>query len=235
MKFTESLRALSAAQKGKRGVSLYSRWINRPLGRVFAAAAASAGISPNAVTGLSALTTGAALIVLVVAPVSVLAGVCVAALLVVGFALDSADGQVARLTGTSSPAGEWLDHVVDAGKMVAVHSAVLIALWKNTSLPSVWLALPLAYAFVSVVFFSALTLFSLLAPAGSARAQAPSTVRAVVLLPADYGVLAVSFVLWGFQAVFLLAYAALFVATTLIALVLIAKWFRILSRPVPAV
>lgn len=230
MTFIEALRSLRRAQKSSKGVSLYSRWLNRPLGRVLAAGAASIGIGPNAVTLISSAVTAAALVVLIISPITAISGVAVAALLVLGFALDSADGQVARLTGTSSPAGEWLDHVVDAGKMVAVHAAVLIALWRDGAEPA-WFAVALAYQFVSVVFFAALTLFSLLhrgdrAPAAAAT---PSTLRAVALLPADYGILALAFVLWGWQPVFLIAYALLFAATTVIAAALSIKWFRALS------
>lgn len=227
MKFSEAMRSLQPAQKSSKGVSLYSRWLNRPLGRVFAAAAASIGAGPNAVTAISALVTAAGLALLVLAPASVMTGVGVAVLLVLGFALDSADGQVARLTGRSSPAGEWLDHVVDAGKMVAVHAAVLIALWREGAGPG-WAAVALAYQLVSVVFFAALTLFPLLRRRGPEATAKPSTLRAVLLLPADYGVLALAFVLWGMQPVFLAAYAALFVATTLVAAALCVKWFRAL-------
>ncbi|MGW9627795.1 CDP-alcohol phosphatidyltransferase family protein [Microbacterium sp. NPDC055521] len=228
MRFTEALRSLRQAQKSSRGISLYSRWLNRPLGRVFAAMAASTGIGPNGVTALSAVVTAAGLVLLIVAPASAATGVGVAVLLVLGFALDSADGQVARLTGTNSPAGEWLDHVVDAGKMVAVHGAVLIALWRDGVDPA-WCAVALAYQFVSVVFFAALTLFPLLRRGGRDTTAQPSTVRAMMLLPADYGVLALAFVLWGIQPVFLLVYAALFIATALIAAALCVKWFRGLS------
>lgn len=230
MSFTHSLHALRTAQKSKRGVSFYSRWINRPLGRFFAAAAVAAGIGPNAVTLVSATVTLSALFVLVIAPMSLLTGIIVSALLVLGFALDSADGQVARLTGTSSPAGEWLDHVVDSGKMVGVHTAVLVALWRNPLVDPVWYALPLAYLFVSVVFFSALTLFSLLVKKGPAASASPSTLRAIALLPADYGVLAIAFTLWGVRPVFLIVYLLLCVATTIIASALCAKWFRALSH-----
>ena len=229
MSFTEALQSLRLAQKSSKGVSLYSRWLNRPLGRVFAAGAAALGVSPNVVTLFSALATAAGLVLLVLAPVSLATGIGVAALLVVGFALDSADGQVARLTGASSPAGEWLDHVVDAGKMVAVHAGVLIALWRHDAEPG-WLAIALAYQFISVIFFAALTLFPLLRR-GEAKtaAAAPSIVRTVALLPADYGILALAFVLWGVPLAFLIAYTALFAATTLIAAALSVKWFRQLS------
>lgn len=230
MNFTEALQSLRQAQKSSKGVSLYSRWVNRPLGRVFAAGAAAVGIGPNLVTLFSALVTVAGLSLLVLAPISLATGISVAVLLVLGFALDSADGQVARLTGKSSPAGEWLDHVVDAGKMVAVHAAVLIALWRDDA-PHGWLAVALGYQLVSVVFFAALTLFSLLRRGGEQTPTAPpSTARAVALLPADYGILALAFVLWGAQPVFLVVYTALFAATTAIAAALCVKWFRGLSN-----
>lgn len=226
MSFGASLRSLRSAQKHSRGVSLYSRWVNRPLGRVFAALAVQIGLSPNGVTVVSAIVTFAGIAVIAAAPISVASGIAAASLLILGFALDSADGQVARLTGRGSRAGEWLDHVVDAAKMVGLHGAVLVAFWRAGA-DAGWMALALAFQFVAVVFFSALTLYSLLAaPDASTAASTPSTLRAIALLPADYGVLAVSFVLWGVQPAFLTAYSALFVATTVIALLLCRKWFR---------
>ncbi|OWP20791.1 hypothetical protein CBF90_15140 [Microbacterium sp. AISO3] len=234
MRFGDAWGSLRQAQKGKRGVSLYSRWVNRPLGRVFAAAAASAGIGPNAVTAVSALATVAGLVVIGAVPATVASGVAASALLVVGFALDAADGQVARLTGASSRAGEWLDHVVDAGKMVGVHAAVLIGFTAGGRSGGAWMLLPLAYALVSVVLFSGLTLYALLAPRSSA-APPPSTLRAVLLLPADYGVLAVAFVLWGTPEVFVIVYAALLLATAGVTVLLTRKWFRSLSAPIDAV
>ncbi|MBP2420464.1 CDP-alcohol phosphatidyltransferase family protein [Microbacterium imperiale] len=207
--------------------------MNRPLGRVFAAAAAAAGIGPNAVTAVSALATVAGLVVIAAVPVTIASGVGAAALLVVGFALDAADGQVARLTGASSRAGEWLDHVVDAGKMVGVHAAVLIGFTGSGRSGGPWLLLPLGYALVAVVLFVGLTLYSLLAPP-SGPTPPPSTLRAVLLLPADYGILAVAFVLWGVPDLFIGVYAALLLATTGITALLARKWFRSLAGGSPA-
>ena len=231
--FNDALRTLQRAQKPSAGVSLYSRFVNRPAGRVLAAGAAAAGLSPNAVTGLSAAATIAGLLVLVLAPVTWLTGVLVAALLALGFALDSADGQVSRLTGRGSPAGEWLDHVVDAGKMVAVHAAVLIAAYTHGLLQGFWLLLPLGYLLAVVVMFSGMTIFELLMRSLAEKSQknrSPSLLRAFALLPADYGILAISFVLWGTPAVFFVVYAALGVATASITVLLLTKWFRTLSR-----
>jgi phosphatidylglycerophosphate synthase len=231
--FRGALASLSTSQKSRAGVSLYSRYINRPLGRVFAAAAAAAGLSPNGVTAVSASFTLLGLVVLVLFPVAWATGLAVASLLVVGFALDSADGQVARLTGRGSLAGEWLDHVVDAGKMVALHAAVLISAFSHGLLAGVWLLLPLAYALVAVVLFSGMTIFELLRrtrPLPPDPPRSPSTIRAVGLLPADYGILALAFVLWGASQVFFALYAALGAMTALISLALLVKWFRILQR-----
>jgi len=227
-KWQTVVRELSRAQKQARGVSLWSRYVNRPLGRVIAATAVVVGLSANGVTVISALTTVAGLAVLVTMPPGLASGLLVAVLLILGFALDSADGQVARYTGTGSPAGEWLDHVVDAGKMVAVHAAVLVAWYRFELAPAdAWYAVPLLYQLVAVVVFAGGTLAPLLrrAPAGTA---APSTVRAIALLPADYGVLALSFATWGSPGLFRAVYSALGLATLAIGAGLCAKWFRML-------
>lgn len=236
--FKAAHHALSTAQKGSKGVSLYSRWINRPLGRVLAAAAYRAGLSPNAVTACSAACTVGALAALVGLASLWWSGLIVAPLLVLGFALDSADGQLARLTGRSSPAGEWLDHMVDAAKMVLVHACVLVGLWLGGQVSVAWLLVPLGYQLVAVVMFSGGTTVELLArQEGVARAPAaPSQVRAVALLPADYGVLAWCTVLWGLPAAFLGMYAALFVLNAAILMALLLKWFRslgTLAKPRP--
>jgi phosphatidylglycerophosphate synthase len=233
LSFGEAVARLSQAQKSKRGVSLYSRFVNRPLGRVLAAAAYRLGATPNQVTAASALVTVAGLAVVIVAGPGPLAGILGAALLVLGFALDSADGQVARLTGRSSPAGEWLDHVVDAGKIVAVHATVLVAAFRFGVAGAGWLWVPLAFQVVAIVTFAGGVLIDLLKRASSTveAPRAPSTLRALALLPADYGILALSFLLWWWAPLFLTVYTLLFAANTVIAVLLVVKWFRELSRP----
>ncbi|MBC7632278.1 CDP-alcohol phosphatidyltransferase family protein [Aeromicrobium sp.] len=230
--FQEALAALAGAQKSKKGVSLYSRFVNRPIGRVIAAGAYRAGLSPNGVSAVSALLTAAGLVLLVLATPSLVTGIGVALLLVLGFAFDSADGQVARLTGRSSPAGEWLDHVIDAGKMVLLHSAVLVALWRHVEVGDGWLLVPLAYQAVAVVMFSALTIVELLSrtlPTTEGPPPSPSTPRALALLPADYGVLALSFVLWGAPTAFFGVYTVLLALNALILAGFLIKWFRALD------
>lgn len=227
----EVVGELAAAQKPARGVSLWSRFVNRPLGRLLAAGAIVLGISANGVTAISAVVTLAGFVLLVAVPPAPWLGLVVAILLVGGFALDSADGQVARHTKTGSPAGEWLDHVVDAGKMVAAHTAVLVGWYRFVDLPDAgWLALPLAFQLVSVVMYAGGTLAPLLRK-GDGAERAPSTVRATVLLLADYGVFAASFATWGWPPLFRWVYLVLAVATTLIAVLLSVRWFRGLRAP----
>ena len=48
-----ALERLKAAQKPAAGTPLYSRIVNRPVGRVFAAVAATCGLGPNAVSLVS--------------------------------------------------------------------------------------------------------------------------------------------------------------------------------------
>lgn len=129
--YREVLTRLGSAQKGAaRSAPAYSRFVNRRLGRVLAAAAHRAGLSPNQVTAVSAVHTFTAIALLALLAPSGWLGVLVSVLLVLGYAWDSADGQVARLTATGSPAGEWLDHVVDSVKVVALPVAVAVGLLR---------------------------------------------------------------------------------------------------------
>ena len=71
------------------------------------------GMTPNQMTLASAISTFSAIAILAVTTPSLATGLVIAGLLILGFVLDSSDGQLARLTGASSPSGESLDHVVD--------------------------------------------------------------------------------------------------------------------------
>ncbi|MFJ9913357.1 CDP-alcohol phosphatidyltransferase family protein [Actinacidiphila glaucinigra] len=236
-----ALRELRTAQKSAKGVSLYSRHINRPAGRVLAAGAYRARLTPNQVTLVSAAFSLGAVLALALARPSWPLALAVYLGLVVGFAFDSADGQLARLLGRGSPAGEWLDHVVDAGKITAIHAAVLISFHRFFDLPSEgWLLLPLGFQFVAVMIFSGGLLADKLKPKPPASAQAvpaaaPSRLRAVALLPVDYGVFCLIFLTLGAPRVFLAAYAALFAVHALFLVAFLAKWFRELSAPAASI
>ncbi len=231
-----TLRDLAAAQKGAVGAPAYSRFVNRPLGRLFAALAFHAGLTPNAVTALSATATATGIALLALAPPSVPAGLAVTACLVLGYALDAADGQLARLRGGGSPAGEWLDHMVDAAKVSSLHLAVLIGWFRADVVDGAWLLVPLGYCVVAAVtYFGTMLNEALRARHGVATRAQPTTERAGVgrslrNLPTDYGLLACAFVLSGVPALFVPAYTALFLAAAGFLALASVTWYREMGR-----
>jgi phosphatidylglycerophosphate synthase len=242
--YAETLRRLGSAQKGAaRSAPAYSRFVNRKLGRLLAAWAYQRGLSPNAVTGISALFTFSGVLLLALVPPSWTVGVVVSALLVLGYAWDSADGQVARLTGTGSAAGEWLDHVVDATKIAALPLALLVGIYRFTDVPDGWLLVPIANAIIGSALFFAMILTEQLRRAHGVVSQAATGgrspwLRSVLVMPTDYGLLCLSFLLYGSTSVFLWIYAALTACTAGYLVLALRKWFvevRELSRSrVPA-
>lgn len=225
----EIYHRLAAAQKDSKGVALYSRWVNRPLGRLFAVLAYRVGLSPNQVTAISAVFTFAGILLLATMPPTWPVAIGVAALLVLGYALDSADGQVARLSGTGSPAGEWLDHVIDAAKAVCVHVAVLVHWYLNFELPAAALLIPLTFAVVySVWFFAEILTQTLerLHPVSEGRPRKRPFLQPVLALPADYGVLATTFLLVAVPSWWVPLYTALAVLNTLMLGRQLTSWYR---------
>lgn len=240
MRFREALAALGGAQKAAaRGAPAYSRFVNRRLGRVLAASAAVAGLTPNAVTGISAVFTFTGIGVLALAPLGWATGVAVTLLLVVGYAFDSADGQLARLRGGGSPAGEWLDHVVDATKVSTLPLALFVALSRTDA--DTWvLALPLVATVVQAVSFFTMILTEQLRRAHGTVPLAPpggrgAWLRSVIAVPTDYGVQCFLFLLLGVLDAFVVVYTLIVVATAGYLALALAKWYRELSRlPRPA-
>lgn len=238
--YRDTVRRLAAAQKpAARSAPAYSRYVNRRVGRYLAAAAYRAGLTPNAVTGVSALFTAGGLALLVAVPPSWWSGVAVALALLVGYAFDSADGQVSRLRGGGTPAGEWLDHMVDAAKVSAMPLAVLVGFARFDAAPRAWLLVPLAFSVVSSVLFFGMILTEQLRRQHGRRSLAedlpgrPSWVRAVLVAPMDYGVLCLSFLLLGATEVFLAVYTVLFAATAAFTVLASVKWFREMRGLVP--
>ncbi|MFG1806372.1 CDP-alcohol phosphatidyltransferase family protein [Streptomyces sp. NPDC049040] len=231
MRYGEALHRLADAQKTAKGVSLYSRYVNRPAGRVLAAGAYRAGMTPDQVTLVSAALSYGGIAALAIAAPSWWLALAVYAALAVGFAFDSADGQLARLLGTGGPAGEWLDHVVDCAKITAVHAAVLITFHRHFALPGDgWLLLPLGFQLAAVMIFFGGLLTDKLKPKAAAPPAAPSRLRAVALLPVDYGVFCAVFLLLGSQDAFRYGYLALFAVHAVFLAAFLTKWFRELRR-----
>lgn len=228
--FRHAHAALASAQKSGAGVPWYMRDVNRRLGRVLAAAAAQTRATPDHVTAASfaAFLGGAALLVAV--PPGIAMAVAAMLLLQLGFALDSADGQLARLRGTGSLAGEWLDHVVDSARHLGLHLAVLIGLYRFADVPDVVLLIPIAFALASTVRFFAQILAEQLArrdpPAG------PGSVPRFgvwIQAPADAGLLNLVVVLWAWATPFLWVYGAMAALNVVLVLATVVRRHRELS------
>lgn len=226
---------LKGAQKTAKGVSLYSRYANRPAGRYLAAGAYGLGLTPNQVTVISAVFSFAAVAAAALGTPSWGLGLAVWLGLAIGFAFDAADGQLARLRGGGSAAGEWLDHVVDCAKITALHAAVLISWYRHLAHfgldGAAWLLVPLGFQLAAVVTFFGGLLTEKLGPgrAPGTPAAAPSTLRAVALLPVDHGVFCLVFLLLGGGEWFRWAYTVLGAAAALFLVAFLTKWFRELS------
>ncbi|KUN99138.1 CDP-alcohol phosphatidyltransferase family protein [Streptomyces caeruleatus] len=234
MDFPSTVRQLSKAQKPARGVPGYSRFVNRPAGRLLAAAAHRIGLSPNHVTAASGLVTFPAIAAIALHPPTPALGAWVTLALLVGFALDSADGQLARLHGSAGPAGAWMDHVVDCAKLLSVHAAVLISFYRFFDLPHpVVLLVPITFQFAAVLLFFGGMLTEQLRRRATDAQVAPvrqaSTVRGIALLPVDYGLLCLLFLFLGHEDLFLAVYAALLAAHLVLVPAFFVKWFRELS------
>ncbi|WP_342022301.1 CDP-alcohol phosphatidyltransferase family protein [Arthrobacter citreus] len=218
--FRGCLALLNHAQKPGAGVPAYTRWVNRRLARFAAAAAVVLRLSPNTVTAASAVLSLSGLLILLLFPPSLLSGLGAAGLLAAGYVLDSADGQVARVTGRGGPSGEWLDHVVDAVRTPAIHLAVLAGLVSYTSLPPWVLLLPGLYCLLSCGQFMSQILAEQLVRQRRDSPEArrdvgptvsgPGPLRSFLLLPTDAGSLCWVFLLWGMPPVFYAAYGGLF-------------------------
>jgi phosphatidylglycerophosphate synthase len=233
--YKQNLEALKAAQKPPRGVSIYSIYVNRPIGRRIAALAHRLGLTPNQITVLSGLASFAAIILLVTADPSPGLGAGVAFLLALGFALDSADGQVARLLGSGNRRGEWLDHMVDCAVKLGLHLAVFLGLDHFTKVKEL-LLIPLAYQVVAIlIFFGGTLTAKLLEHAAAAGAERRETGRGslsrFLLVPADHGTLCLTFLLWGYgkERPFLAVYAVLLAANAVLAAAYMRAWWRDLA------
>jgi phosphatidylglycerophosphate synthase len=230
MSYRAALAGLRSAQKSSKGAPAYSRFVNRRLGRLLAAAAYRLGMTPNGVTAVSAAFSFAAIAGLALFQPTPLLGLLVTLGLVVGYALDAADGQLARLRGGGSSSGEWLDHMIDATKISSLHLAVLISAYRFFGLDDAWLLVPIGFTVVAAVSFFGMTLNDQLRRnTGRARvtpvAQSSSPLRSLLVLPTDYGVLCLIFLALGWPAVFFTLYTALFAGCAIFLVLAARKWF----------
>lgn len=239
--FAQTVRLLAGAQKPPaQGSPAYSRFVNRKIGRVLAAGSFQLGLTPNQVTFISAGFSTLAIAMIALVGPSPAAALGIALALLLGYAFDSADGQLARLRGGGSPAGEWLDHVVDSVKTSALHLAVLIGWSRFYDLPERTLLIPIAFTLAAAVFFFVQILTDQLRRAHPEQAPAPAdgsrkaVLRSLIVAPTDYGLLCLVFVLYAWQIGFIVIYSLMLLGTALFLLAALPKWYREIAafRPV---
>ena len=181
-------------------------------------------------SALSALCSFGAIAALIAFPGSPAQALVITGLLLLGYALDSADGQVARLLGIRSRFGEWLDHMIDCVKTSTLHLAVLVHLYRFTDLDVRWLLVPMVYLVAAnVLFFGMILVDQLRRAAGDTSTKTSgslSLVRSLAILPSDYGALCLVFLLLAWTPVFLGAYAIFALGAVLLLGAALAKWVR---------
>jgi phosphatidylglycerophosphate synthase len=208
-----------------RGGGLYSEAVSQPFGSAIALTAARMGLTPTALTLINlVLGVSASVTVVVLAP-RMAAGavpawaVGLGALVAwqVAYALDCADGQLARATGQASASGARLDVLCDVAAHIALVTALAsVALAYRPGTP-IWLV----GAFVGTWMVNLVTSVMQAGPSAASMVPSRSTPVRLVKLVRDPGVvfLAAGLVLalapqwtvlalWGFAALngaFLLA------------------------------
>lgn len=189
------------------------------------------GLNPNVLTVVSFSTSilGISLIFLL-HPTTLNGAISIVFLLLLGYAIDSADGRLARLSGLAGPHGEWLDHVLDAAKVAAVHGACIFLFTQSSFARSA----PLFMAHVAILSTASTSFFApilrdKLDPSGGEE-RTFSFASRLILLPFDYGFFCFIFLLAPWPDEFMYAYltwGGLFFVRTLAGL---AKSERRLSR-----
>lgn len=231
-RYRDGLARLASAQKPSFGTPAYSRMINRPLGRRFAAAGHAIGLTPNQATAISATLSGAGIALIAVVRPSVAVAIAIAVLLAFGYVMDSVDGQLARLRGGGSRSGEWLDHTIDCVKTSSLHAAVAISWFRFPVSDHAWtLLLPLGFGIIAATTFFGLILIPTLRPQvepppADAAPRFEHPLRTYALLPIDYGTICLSFVLLAWRTGFLVLYTVLFVAATGALALALRKWWH---------
>lgn len=144
-----------------------TRYVSQRLGALAAAAAFAAGLSPNAVTLLGLVTALLGCVPFVLGD-GIAPWVGTALLWQLAFALDCADGQLARATGRSSRYGAWLDVACDHGRQSALAMSVFAVIASHAALSVAALATFLFAAGMSVYLHTATQMHTLKPPDFSA-------------------------------------------------------------------
>ncbi len=141
------------------GAELIRRRTYQPLGRywalgparLLARALCPTRVRPNALTLAAAGLMLGASAALALAPPVPLARGATALALALALVLDTADGHLARLQGTATDFGRWLDALLDELSDMTLHAAIAWSLYARDH-AAAWLALGMFYAMGKYVF-----------------------------------------------------------------------------------
>jgi phosphatidylglycerophosphate synthase len=228
-RFRQAYQSLRTAQKSKRsGTPVYTQEINRRLGRVIAAVCVDTRITPNQLSICNLVLTLVALAALLIMSPSLSVSMLVACVLLFAYAVDSADGQLARLRMQQSPRGEWLDHIIDCGKQAIIHWAAFFYLLRFSEYDLLAIAIPVFFfqVFALLLYFSGILKSKLcnqkdIAPATDYQARI-----SWALLVLDYGFLCAIFLFAYDPGVFYVLYSALAFCFTLVASIFLIRTFK---------
>ncbi|MDG4762821.1 CDP-alcohol phosphatidyltransferase family protein [Solwaraspora sp. WMMD406] len=144
---TVTVARLDDFYQANRGGGLFSETVSQRLGAVFALAGARTGLAPTVLT-VTNLLLGLAASVAVIASAGAVADGTVPGWLIglvalvgwqVAYALDCADGQLARVTGQTSPAGARVDVLCDVAAQIALVTALSAVAVAQVPETPVWL------------------------------------------------------------------------------------------------
>lgn len=179
------------AQHGLEGAEaeLIRRRTYQPIGkywallpaRVLARLLAPTRVRPNALTLLAASLMLVAAGLVAAGLVGGWARYAAAACLAVALVLDTADGHLARLQGTSTAFGRWLDSTLDEVADLALHSAIAWAAFQRTGMPA-WLLVGLAYVCGKHLFLQSSAEWDQISAAGAEAGSRAVAVRRKVPL-----------------------------------------------------
>ncbi|MBN1971470.1 MAG: CDP-alcohol phosphatidyltransferase family protein [Candidatus Delongbacteria bacterium] len=210
-KFKENYNKLKYLQKGSLGTPAYTRYINRWFGRLFASFIALFEITPNAISLLSSIITLISFILfLLLNKIHFFTSLVLVILLMLGYALDSADGQLSRLLIKQSKRGEWLDHTLDAIKIPLGHGVAIFYIINTWAINHSWFVLYLILLSLTSGRFLSNILKTKLIDYKSKKSQVDSTnndvIKSILLLPEDYGVYILLFLFTCKPNLFFVAY-----------------------------
>jgi phosphatidylglycerophosphate synthase len=123
-----------------RGGGLFTELVSQRIGAQIAVQAHRHGVKPTILTlgNLGVGLSAAGLIIATDGPTPTI-GLCALLLWHLAYALDCADGQLARVTGQASPAGKRIDILCDVGLQVALVAAVSDVAARYEPAPDAWL------------------------------------------------------------------------------------------------